>query len=589
MNEEALKIIISAEIDRLKAELDKAKNEVENFSKDGEKNLNDFDKSMADAGNAVAKGMAAISMAAFAGGAALLALAASTKDYRNEQAKLTTAFEAAGGSAATATETYNNLYRVLGDGAQATEAAGHLAKLTTEEKALNEWTTICQGVYATFGDSLPIESLTEAANETAKTGELTGALADALNWAGVNEEAFKEQLFLCNTEAEREALIRETLNGLYSDAAAKFEKNNASVIKQNESQAKLDATMAKLGETVAPIITLFTDMGSELLEQLMPTIEQLSSDVMPALVAILGTVGKWLTDLLGFMVEHKELMAVIATAIGVVTTAIGLQNAVEAISTAMKKAEVATVWQLVSAHIAHAAAAMVALAPYILIVAAIAAVIAIIVLCIKHWDDIVAAVKKAWEKMVSIFKGAGEWFSGVFQKAFNGIKKAFSGITNFFSGVWTSIKNIFSKVGETIGGAIKNTVNKAVNGVLSTACKIINGFIKAINFAISVINAIPGVNISKLKELSVPKLARGGIVDGATLAVIGEQGKEAVMPLENNTEWIDELASRLGKLIGNNGGAPIILQVDGKTFAKTAVTTINDLTKQQGKLPLVIA
>jgi len=59
---------------------------------------------------------------------------------------------------------------VLGDSGQATEAAGHLAKLTTEEQALAEWTTICEGVYATFGDSLPIESLTEAANETAKTG-----------------------------------------------------------------------------------------------------------------------------------------------------------------------------------------------------------------------------------------------------------------------------------------------------------------------------------------------------------------------------------------------------------------------------------
>ena len=170
-------------------------------------------------------------MTAIAGAAtALLALSASTAEYRNNQAKLATAFETAGGSATVAKDTYNDLYRVLGDGGKATEAAGHLAKLTTEEKALNEWTTICQGVYATFGDSLPVEGLTEAANETAKVGTVTGTLADALNWAGVSEDAFNEKLAACNTEAEREKLIRETLNGLYNDAASKYEVNNAAVL-----------------------------------------------------------------------------------------------------------------------------------------------------------------------------------------------------------------------------------------------------------------------------------------------------------------------------------------------------------------------
>ena len=154
------------------------------------------------------------------------------------------------------------------------------------------------------------------------------------------------------------------------------------------------------------------------------------------------------------------------------------------------------------------------------------------------------------------------------------------------AGIWNSIKNVFSKVGEVIGNAITNTVKKAINGVLSTAVSIINGFIKAINIAISVINAIPGVNINKLNELSVPKLARGGIIDSATLAVVGEQGKEAVVPLENNTEWLDELAKRLAVAIGADNDRPIILQVDGKTFAKTAVSSINTLTRQQGRLSL---
>ena len=88
---------------------------------------------------------------------------------------------------------------------------------------MSEWTTICEGVYATFGASLPIEGLTEAANETAKVGTVTGTLADALNWAGISEDAFNEKLAACNTEAEREALIRQTLNSAYAEAAAGYE------------------------------------------------------------------------------------------------------------------------------------------------------------------------------------------------------------------------------------------------------------------------------------------------------------------------------------------------------------------------------
>ena len=160
----------------------------------------------------------------------------------------------------------------------------------------------------------------------------------------------------------------------------------------------------------------------------------------------------------------------------------------------------------------------------------------------------------------------------------------FGKIKDFFTGIWDDIKEIFSKVGETIGGAISDSVKKAINWVLEKAIDIINGFIGAINLAIGIINKIPGVNIKKLSKLDVPKLAEGGIVDSATLAVIGEQGREAVVPLENNTEWIDKLADRLAAKTG--GSTPIVLQVDGKTFAQTSINTINELTRQTGSLKL---
>ena len=192
--------------------------------------------------------------------------------------------------------------------------------------------------------------------------------------------------------------------------------------------------------------------------------------------------------------------------------------------------------------------------------------------------------KGLWQEIKDIFASVGNFFKETFQKGVDKIKEVFGKVTTFFSDVWTKIKNIFSKVGEVVGNAITNTVKKAINAVLSTAVRIINGFISAINLAISAINLIPGVNIKKLSKLETPQLAKGGVVDTATLALIGEQGKEAVVPLENNTEWLDMLEERLS---GNRDVAtPIILNVDGKTFAQTSIKTINELTAQTGTLGL---
>ena len=239
MNEE-LKIIITAEIDKLKKELKNGQEEVKKFGNKSKTSFKDFNDAVQKAGDVAKKGMA-IAAASIAGAAtALLALSSSTKEYRINQSKLNSAFEAAGSSAGTAKGVYEGLFRVLGDDDVAVEAANHLAKLTTNQQDLSQWTKICEGIFATFGDSLPIEGLTEAANETARVGKVTGPLADALNWAGVSEDNFNAKLEKCNSTAEREALIRETLTGLYDEAAGNYEKNAQSILAQNEAQAKLN-------------------------------------------------------------------------------------------------------------------------------------------------------------------------------------------------------------------------------------------------------------------------------------------------------------------------------------------------------------
>lgn len=171
-----------------------------------------------------------------------------TEDYRASQAKLNTAFESQGLSLETANQAYSDFYKILGDSDTAVEASQLLATLAENQQDVEKWTKISAGVYGTFGDALPINGLIEASNETAKVGTVTGVLADALNWAGINEDEFNGLLAECSTEAERNQLIMETLAGTYDSAAETFEKNNEQLMLHRENELALQEMTAQLGE-----------------------------------------------------------------------------------------------------------------------------------------------------------------------------------------------------------------------------------------------------------------------------------------------------------------------------------------------------
>lgn len=583
MNEE-LKIIIKAQTDNLKKNVQDAQQKVKSFQEQVKEASKEVDSKFKAAGASIANGMKIGAAGIAAAGVALLSLSTATAEYRNEQAKLVTAFQSAGGTAAQAKETYNDLYRVLGDTGQATEAANHLAKLTTNEKELSEWTTITTGVYATFGASLPIESLTEAANETAKTGALTGALADSLNWAGVNEEKFQEKLDACNTEAEREQLIRSTLNGLYSDAASKYEENNSAVLAQNEAQAKLDATMASLGETVAPVITILTDLANTALSAIQPYVKDFAETYLPEIKDVLKEVTEKLGEAFDWITEHKAVLAVMAGIIAGITAAITLYNIVAAVKAAMDAAQVTTLGALIVAQLASAAATIVALAPYLLIVAAIAAVIAIIVLCVKHWDTIketiVKVANKVKEKVIEMKDKVVTTVTNMKNSFVNKINE----LKNKAQDTFNTIKSKITKPVETAKNKIKEMVDK-IKGFFDFDWKFPK--LKMPHFKAT---GEFSLNPPSVPKISVDWYARGGVFDkptlfpyGGSIGGLGEAGAEAIVPLENNTEWLDKIAA---KLQGNS--QPVILQIDGKTFGEITVETINNLTKQRGSLPLVL-
>lgn len=221
-----------------------------------------------------------------------LSLGESTRELRENMNKLETGFTTAKHSAEDAQTTYRDLYGILGDEGQATEAAAHLAQLTNDQKDLSKWTNISAGVYATFGDSLPIENLAEASNETAKTGKITGGLADALNWAGVSEDEFQAKLDAASTEQERQALITETLNGLYSEQAKTFKELNKDIIEAREADAALSQAMADLGAIAEPIMTSLKMLAVDLLENIKPFVQLIGEGLKGVLDGTAGSADK---------------------------------------------------------------------------------------------------------------------------------------------------------------------------------------------------------------------------------------------------------------------------------------------------------
>jgi phage-related protein len=334
MNEE-LKIIITAVTAEAKKSIQGVKQELGGVQASA--------KSASSGVSAAFKGVGIAAVAAVAAiaavGVALVKLGKASLDFQKAQAKLNTAFLSMGSTAQQAAESYNNLFRFMGDADTSAEAAAHLAKLTTNQKELAEWTKICQGVYATFGDSLAIESLTEAANETARVGKVTGTMADALNWAGVSEDEFNAKLAKTASYEEREALIRSTLNGLYSDAAEIYEKNNKALLEHNESQAKLDASLARAGQSVLPLMTALNNLSATLFDALKPAID--------VIVPAMATFVNWITQgiqavmgLFGAVTGASTSITSMANAgAGIGTAANGANNLASGLDDAAKAAE----------------------------------------------------------------------------------------------------------------------------------------------------------------------------------------------------------------------------------------------------------
>ena len=313
-------------------------------------------------------GLAAVATAAASAVTAIVALAESSREYRTEMGKLDAAFTDNEHSAEAATKTYEALQSVVGETEQAVEAANHLAALCDNEKELADWTEILTGVYGRWGSSIPIENIAEAANETAKSGKLTGGLVDSLVWAGIQEEKFQEQLDACSNEQERQQLITKTLTKLYGSAAAQYKKTNAEVIRANQATEKWNKATAKIGKTVEPVVTDIKELGVTLLEDAGEPLEDIAEYIRRTVIPAIEKTSKWV---------KKNGPLIKSTAVGVTTALVafkaasiattiaqtGLKGAIVATTVAQKAlalAQAATPWGLAAVAIAGVTAALIA-------------------------------------------------------------------------------------------------------------------------------------------------------------------------------------------------------------------------------------
>lgn len=516
-------------------------------------------------------------------GGAFVSVSENTREYRNEMAKLDTAFQVAGHSSEAAKQTYSELNAVLGDSGQATEAANHLALLCDTEEDLQKWTDICTGVYATFGDSLPIEGLTEAANETAKVGTLTGSLADALNWAGVNEEEFQASLDKCNTEQERQALITETLTGLYDEASSTFKETNADIIEANKAQESMNDTMAQIGAIAEPVITMFLNMFADMLTNYMPMIQGLADTLLPLLMNFIDTILPMLISFLETLlpVLMNVIVAVLPVLIELIATL--LPPIMEIVDMILP-----LLIELLSPLLSFLQPIINLLSPIIqLCMALIVPLMELLGAVLPPLNEIIMyLVNVVLFALQTTFQTVADVISNVINVAVTYVTNQISILQSIFTNIISFIKNVFtgnwrgawenvkSIVSDIFQGMI-NAVKAPVNAIIGIINGLINGVTSGINAVINTLNKLEievpewvtetlgissfGFNIANVSAPQIPLLWKGGTTIEGGSAIVGEAGAElidlpagaTVKPLTNNGDPIGykAVASKLDTMI----------------------------------------
>lgn len=524
----ALKREIIATEASLKELRKEAKQTEETINRIDDDNIEDVEDSAEDAGDELEK--AGKKAAGFAdalkaeviveGAKAIVSslrdIAEETKEYQKIMGSLKISSEKAGYTAEETAQTYKKLYGVLADDQTAATTTANLQALGASQENLNMMVDAAIGAWATYGDSIPIDGLAEAINETVKVGTVTGTFADVLNWAGESEEEFNERLSRCVDEADRTNVILQMLarQGLVESGRG-WREQNAALVESNEAQADMQEQLSQLGEMILPIMTDITEKVVELLAWF-NGLDESTQEIILIMIALTAAIGPTISAINGISAAISFLVA----------------------------------------------------NPIVLLVAAIIGLVALIAV---KGDEIQQMLEKLDDFLQNIF--AQDWttvFGPILGGVINGFlanvknmwdsaKMIFSGIIDFirgvFSGDWDRAWNGIVKIFEGIFSGLAARVKIPINGVIS----VINLAIDAVNTLINGLNKVPWVNVKSVGK--IPFLADGGVVSQGS-AVVGEAGPElltmmggraVVQPLTNQTTTHH---TELGGMTLNIYGAP---------------------------------
>lgn len=324
---------LESQINSATADMNKMKRQMDSLGKSAD----DLSDDLKDAGRE-AESAGSSFKDAFAGGviagaiqslaSSIVSLVESTKEYNKIMGTLEVSSQKAGYSAEQTQQTYTQLYGVLGDNQSAATAAANLQALKLSQEQLIQMTDGAIGAWATYGDSIPIDSLAESINETVKAGTVTGSFADVLNWAGTSEDDFNKKLEATKTESERANLVLKELSdqGLMQAAEA-WRVNNAELEAANRASADLESTMGQFGTMLMPAVTSVKTMANTLLEDLLSVTDafktggmeggfsqistigtQISAQLQEAVPQVLTSLGGLFTQMQSYLAENLPMM-----------------------------------------------------------------------------------------------------------------------------------------------------------------------------------------------------------------------------------------------------------------------------------------
>lgn len=527
----------SRRLEDLESSANNAENDIESLSRE----LND----LGDSANSTEGGFTTLkgAIASFAGNVLsnvtskigelvgkLFELNEETKEFRMNMAKLDGASQQYGYSQEFTNQKIKEMYGYFQDDQVAVNAISNLEGLKLSEDELSSALSAGVAVWTAYGDSIPIESLTESINESAQVAKVTGSLADALNWAGISEDDFNLKLEKCNSTKERAQLITDTLNGAYGKSKETYDKNTESLRANNEANMELIQAQSELGEAIEPVDTAFTNLKATVLEGITPAILTVSNGISGLVTAFQSLPQPVQTTILA--------VAGISLAIVGLIGSVGIISSVWGVLTGVFSAGIA-----VFAGVGGAIAAI--STPVLIAVAVISSLIAIGITLYKNWDTVKAKASQIW----------------------NGIKSVISNVTSSISSTVTSKFNTIKSTATNSWNAIKNTTSTVWNGIKTTASNGLD-WIKNKLFNFKPSWSIPkpklpkvdiGIGHKTILGASVPyptfsiswhKL--GGIFTkptlfntGSSIHGVGEAGPEAVLPLNGFYDYLDRKLSTL--------------------------------------------